>query len=74
MDTKNKNFLIWKLMQTFGFNEEDLKRDYFSLSWDETYTLWNIAELSGIRPNKLGWSRARVLWNRMQKYVEGLPF
>lgn len=74
MDKLEKNWYIWKLMQAIGFTEDDLNRNYFSLSWTETERLIAIAQVCGIRPNKQGWTRSRVLFYRMKKFINELPF
>lgn len=79
MKTREKDFWIYSIVRRaqdeYGYNvDSEIIQNYFTLREDALYFIDCIAALIGIKPDQSGRSRSRVLWMRVQRGRNQLPF
>lgn len=67
--------IVRKFQEEYDFDvDSGAIQNYFTLREDALYFLDCLAALIGIKPDQYGRSRSRVLWNRVQRGRNQLPF
>lgn len=79
MKTKDKDYWIYAIVrrasEEYGMDvDSPTIQNYFTLREDALYYLDCLAAVIGIKPDQYGRSRSRVLWNRVQRGRNQLPF
>ena len=68
-------YIVHRAQSEYGYDvDSETIQNFFTLRKDALYFLDRLAALIGIKPDQYGRSRERVLWNRVQRGRNQLPF